>query len=37
MRCPGCRKEINDKSDQCEFCGSPIKNITVNKEEIKNY
>lgn len=32
MRCPTCGKEINDKSDQCEFCGNPIKNNIGNKK-----
>ena len=31
MRCPGCGREINDKTVQCEFCGSPIKKNTRNK------
>jgi uncharacterized membrane protein YvbJ len=26
MYCPECGMEIDDKSDQCEFCGNPIKN-----------
>ena len=32
MYCPWCGKEIDDESDQCEFCGSPIKIKARNKK-----
>ena len=32
MYCPECGMEIDDKSDECEFCGSPIKNNAGNRK-----
>ena len=40
MLCPNCKKEIENDSTFCEYCGArinqaPVNNTTVNAEESK--